>query len=82
MSLEGRGVLVTRPWEQALVLTAMIEKAGGRAVVFPAIEIVDLPAPAALARLQEFDLAVFISPTAAIRALRHVREWPDRKSVV
>jgi len=77
MSLEGRGVLVTRPWEQALVLTAMIEKAGGRAIVFPALEIVDLPPPAALARLQEFDLAVFISPTAAIRALRHVREWPQ-----
>jgi len=77
MSLAGRGVLVTRPREQARGLAALIEAAGGRAIVFPAIEIVDLPPPAALARLQEFDLAVFISPTAAARALRQVNAWPQ-----
>jgi uroporphyrinogen-III synthase len=74
--LRGRGILVTRPREQAGHLAGLIEQAGGRAHRFPAIEILDLPAPAALGRLQEFDLAVFVSPTAAARVLARVDAWP------
>jgi len=41
-------VLVTRPGERAANLARLVEQAGGRAFLFPAIEIEDLPPPAAL----------------------------------
>jgi uroporphyrinogen-III synthase len=76
MSLAGRGVLVTRPAGLAAPLAARIEQAGGRPIVFPAVEIVDLPRPRALERLAEFDLAIFVSPTAVERALAMADRWP------
>jgi uroporphyrinogen-III synthase len=75
--LAGRGILVTRPREQAAGLAGLIEGAGGRAHLFPAIAIEDLPAPAALARLEQFDLAVFVSPTAVGKALGRMGAWPQ-----
>lgn len=76
--LRGRGILVTRPSERAANLARLIEQAGGRALLFPAIEIHDLPPPQALARLDEFDLAIFISPTAVNKTLAHVPAWPEK----
>jgi uroporphyrinogen-III synthase len=76
LHLAGRAVLVTRPRDQAAHLARLIEKAGGKAHVYPAIEIHDLPPPQALARLHEFDLAVFVSPTAASKILPQVAAWP------
>jgi uroporphyrinogen-III synthase len=71
--IAGRGVLVTRPRELARGLAELIERRGARAILFPALEIEPLPAPAALARLREFDLVVFVSPSAvrAAGALPH-----------
>jgi uroporphyrinogen-III synthase len=74
--LAGREILVTRPREQAARLARLIEGAGGRAQLFPAIVIEDVAAPAALARLREFDLAIFVSPTAVAKALAQVGTWP------
>jgi len=74
--LRGRGILVTRPREQAAHLARLIEQAGGRPVLFPAIEIEEVPAPAALERLREFDLAIFVSPTAVAKVMARVRAWP------
>jgi uroporphyrinogen-III synthase len=74
--LGGRGILVTRPREQAAGLARLIEEAGGRAHLFPAIEIVDLPPPAALERLPEFDLAIFVSPTAVSKIMGQLEAWP------
>lgn len=82
--LAGRGIVVTRPREQAGGLAARIEAAGGRAFVYPAIEIRDLPDPRAaldvIARLETFDVAVFVSPTAVRKAfgLMGKRAWPTR----
>ena len=76
MSLAGRGVLVTRPAAMAAALAERIERAGGRALLFPAIEIEALPRPAALDRLAQFALAVFVSPTAVERGLSMVPKWP------
>lgn len=81
--LAGRRVLVTRPRERAGALAARIRAAGGEAIVFPAIEI-GAPADAAalarvLERLEHYDLAIFVSPTAVERglaAVRAVRRWP------
>jgi uroporphyrinogen-III synthase len=68
MSLAGRGVVVTRPRELAEAFAARIGAAGGRPFVFPAIEIEPLTAPAALGRLDAFDLVVFVSPSAVAMA--------------
>ncbi len=76
--LRGRGIVVTRPRGLAGELARRIEEEGGRAILFPAIEIEDVPAPPALARLESYDLAVFVSPTAAQKALAHVKTWPAR----
>lgn len=75
-ALRGRGILVTRPREQAAGLARLIELAGGRAHLFPAIEIEDLPPPPALARLTDFDLAVFVSPTAVDKTFDRLGPWP------
>ncbi|HEY5898247.1 MAG TPA: uroporphyrinogen-III synthase [Burkholderiales bacterium] len=78
MSFAGRGVVVTRPKDLAEPLARLIEARGGRAILFPVIEIEPLPAPAALARLAQFDIAVFVSPSAVRVALPAVGAWPRR----
>jgi len=75
-ALAARVILVTRPREQASGLARAIEKAGGRAEIFPAIEIQDLPPPPALARMADFDLAIFVSPTAVAKAMGHLGHLP------
>jgi len=74
--LYGRAILVTRPRAQAGRLARLIEEAGGRAHLFPAIEIADVPAPPALGKLHEFDLAIFVSPTAVAKTMPRVASWP------
>jgi len=82
VTLAGKRIVVTRPRELAGGLAALIAQAGGEALLFPAIEIRDpedpAPARALLGRLQEFDLAVFVSPSAVRKALELAsgRAWP------
>lgn len=68
--LAGLNILVTRPREQSLSLSQGIAAAGGVALVFPLLETVPLEDSSALdaqlARLGQYQLAIFISP-AAIR---------------
>ncbi len=75
--LAGRGIVVTRPVHQSVHLAELITAAGGRAILYPTIEIAAVADPAALIaltdRLHEFDIAVFISPNAAIRAMNLIR---------
>lgn len=68
--LGGRGVLVTRPADQAERLCALIRTAGGRPIPFPTIEIVPTPEPAAARALlaAPWDLMVFISRNAVEQA--------------
>jgi len=75
MSLAGRGVVVTRPRELAPAFAELLERRGARALVFPAIEIQPLPRPAALGRVAQFDLVVFVSPSAVRVALSGL-SWP------
>jgi uroporphyrinogen-III synthase len=83
LALAGRRILVTRPRELAQGLAALIARAGGEPVLYPALEIRDPEdadaARAALARLQEFDLAVFVSPSAVRKAFELLgTPWPAR----
>lgn len=76
--LQGLTIAVTRPREQAMQMVQRIEQAGGIPLLFPLLEITALEDADALngqiARLGQFNLAIFISPNsvrygiAAIRA--------------
>ena len=87
-ALAGRHIVVTRPADQAGHLAAAIASAGGAAVLFPvlAIHAIDDPRPLLeiAARLDDFDLAVFVSPNAVNQALAILagqRRWPARLRV-
>lgn len=81
--LLGRRILVTRPAAQVGTLAQRITEQGGEAVLFPLLEIGppdDLaPLDAAIANLEGYAIAVFISPNAveysAPRILER-RAWP------
>ncbi len=66
--LAGLNIVVTRPREQAAQLAQRITQAGGQAILFPLLEISPVTDPqplrALVARLSEFNLAIFISPNA------------------
>lgn len=89
--LARKRVLVTRPREQAGALAARIVEAGGEAILFPAIEILSPADPnpfqGIAGRLEQFHLAIFISPTAVQKAFellpaRHPgRGWPGHLRV-
>lgn len=79
--LAGKRIVVTRPQAQAAALSEMIRAAGGVPVWFPTIAIEPLAdhaaLDAALARLAEFDLVVFVSANAVATALSRLRgPWP------
>jgi uroporphyrinogen-III synthase len=66
--LTNRGIVVTRPLDQARTLSDLIRQAGGKPVLFPLLEIV--PAQdytrfdAVIDNLESFDWAIFISSNA------------------
>lgn len=71
--LRGRGIVVTRPAQQARELAHLIRAAGGNPILFPVLEIRDVedlkPLLALIDRLDDFDLAIFISPNAVNKAM-------------
>ena len=77
LPLSGLNIVVTRPREQAAHLAQRIEQAGGRAILFPLLEISPITDPqplrALVARLREFDLAIFISPNAVRYGMEAIR---------
>ena len=86
--LTGRGIVITRPAEQAASLARLIASEGGRPIVFSAIEILDIEDRRALdaliGRLDAFDLAIFISPNAVERglsAIHRLRTLPPQLQV-
>ncbi len=83
-ALTGVGVLVTRPAHQAEGLCALIEQHGGTAYRFPVLEIREPrdpgPLQAVAARLEDYDLAVFVSANAvdcALDSILAARNWPS-----
>jgi len=74
-------VVITRPRAQAEPLAARLAAGGHPAVVFPLLEIApladDSALRAALAQLDSFALAAFVSPNAIDAAFAHVKDWPD-----
>jgi uroporphyrinogen-III synthase len=83
MPLRGRHVVVTRPAGQATHLAEALVAAGASPVLFPVLTISPLPDTQALVeqiiRLDQYDLAIFISPNAVVMGLREAlarRAWP------
>ena len=86
--LAGRSVVVTRPAQQAQAFARLVSGAGGRPILFPAIEIREMedsgPFARLVDRLDDFDLAIFVSPNAVERAMgliRGRRAFPPRLRV-
>jgi uroporphyrinogen-III synthase len=84
-AVRGKHIVVTRPAEQADKLAHEIEARGGIAVRFPVLAIFDAedprPLQAAVQDIERYDVAVFVSPNAAEKALGAItakRAWPER----
>jgi len=75
--LTGKGIVVTRPAHQAQHLAGLIAAAGGNPILFPTIEILELEDQksllALIARLDEFDVAIFVSPNAVHQAMKLIK---------
>ncbi len=76
LPLANKWIVVTRPVHQAANITGKLEVAGANVILFPLINIEsvdDLPlVRQQLARLSNYDLAVFISPNAVEYTLREL----------
>ena len=82
-ALHGKRILVTRPSAQAGPLARAIAAQGGEALRFALLEIApaadDEPLQQAIARLDDYALAIFISPNAVHFSVPHIlahRPWP------
>lgn len=81
--LAGRRIVVTRPEHQCAALMHAIAELGGDPLMFPVMTISpvsDLSKIAAVAaRLNEFSLAIFVSPNAVAYGMRQLagRDWPS-----
>ncbi|MFC4160316.1 fused uroporphyrinogen-III synthase HemD/membrane protein HemX [Chitinimonas lacunae] len=80
--LADRRILVTRPAQQADRLAALLREAGAQPLLAPMITIADTSKPETLdevlRRLDDYDLAVFVSPSALDRVMARRPAWPAR----
>jgi len=83
-ALSGCNIVVARPEQQAKDLAELIRAKGGRAILFPTLEIIEAedlrPLHQLVGRLEQFDLAVFVSVNAvncAMSAIVSRRSLPD-----
>ncbi|GAB3259438.1 uroporphyrinogen-III C-methyltransferase [Chitinimonas naiadis] len=83
--LASRRFLLTRPAKQAEHLAALLAEQGAQVLRAPMIEIAESSQPAALQavlqRLDDFDLAVFVSPTALDEVAARLPGWPAELTV-
>lgn len=79
--LAQRGIVVTRPVEQADAFARRLREMGAHAIVFPTIAIrppLDSgPLRRALTHLDTYDYAVFVSANAVEQSLRNGPHWPS-----
>jgi uroporphyrinogen-III synthase len=82
-ALAGRRIVITRPAGQIETLADLVRADDGTPIVFPVIEIRDVadikPLAALIDRLDDFDVAIFISANAVAKAMNLVqsrRTWP------
>lgn len=80
-TLVNRHFLITRPENQADRLAKLLEEAGATALLAPMITIADTSLAAeleaVLSKLDSYDIAVFISPTALDKVAAKIASWPE-----
>jgi len=80
--LDGLGVIVTRPQRQAAALAMKIASLGGVPIIWPAIVILPpldkTPLERAHAELDDYDIAIFVSPNAVEYGAPPAGRWPAR----
>ncbi len=86
LTLTTRRIWVTRPKEQAGYLAAALNEKGAQAYTLPLLQISPVADPhelkAAIAQLEQFDLAVFISPSALNAVFSQLNApWPAQMPV-
>lgn len=79
--LHGLRLWVTRPSNQAAALITLLSNAGAEVLALPLLEIAppldSVPLADALERLSEFDIAVFVSPSALDAVMGRLHgQWP------
>ena len=83
--LAGVGVIVTRPVRPAAAFAAKIAALGGTPLIWPAIVILPPQDPTQLrhvhARLDDYDIAIFVSANAVEHGGRTGRSWPAQLRV-
>jgi uroporphyrinogen-III synthase len=77
LPLANLNIVITRPREQAAGLAQRVEQLGGKALLFPLLEITAVRNEGdlleQLTRLKQADLAIFISPNAVNYAMAAIR---------
>ncbi len=85
-ALAGRSVVITRPAGVSQGLETLVREAGGVPMLFPAIEIGDAQDPQplqhAISNLEQFDLAIFISPSAVEKAMTQITKFRSLPSTL
>lgn len=88
-NLKNLCVLITKPKEQALNLISCIEKLGGTAISLPMINIENISdektVRTIIKNIVEFDIAIFVSPTAVDKTLpilfEYRKDWPAQVKI-
>ncbi len=62
-TLEGKAILIARPRGQAEYLMNQIESRAGRAILCPAIDVIELPTKL-IGSVTAYDAVIFVSPTS------------------
>lgn len=82
LPLKNKTILVTRPEDLATPLLQRISDAGGSAQHYPVIRISHIEQSeslnAILNNLSNFNIAIFISPTAVVKTLEIIKKLPDQ----
>ena len=71
-TLEGKGILIARPRGQAEYLMNQIESRAGRAILCPAIDVIELPTKL-IGSVTAYDAVIFVSPTSVEMGWKKVK---------
>jgi len=85
-ALDGLHILVTRPEQRANTFVSMLQTAGAEAITFPAIAITEplntQSREAVLKNISDYQMAIFISPTAVEKTFEHISVLPNSLKLI
>ena len=85
-TLNGLRILVTRPEQRAKTFVSMLQAKGAEAMLFPAITIIEplntQSRETVLKNISDYQMAIFISPTAVEKTLEHIDVLPQTLKLI